>query len=67
MLIEFSLENFRSIKEEVTLSLVASSDKSLDNNLITTEVLKKIIYYEVQYYMEQMPLVRATLFQPLIL
>ncbi|MDD5474216.1 MAG: ATP-binding protein [Candidatus Methanoperedens sp.] len=41
MLIEFSLENFRSIKEEVTLSLVASSDKSLDNNLITTEVLKK--------------------------
>ncbi|MBU4373003.1 MAG: ATP-binding protein [Euryarchaeota archaeon] len=41
MLIEFSLENFRSIKDEVTLSLVASPDKSLDNNLITTEVLKK--------------------------
>jgi hypothetical protein len=30
------LENFRSIKDEVTLSLVASPDKSLDNNLITT-------------------------------
>ncbi len=41
MLIEFSLENFRSIKDQVTLSLVASPDKSLDNNLITTEVLKK--------------------------
>jgi len=34
MLIEFSIENYRSIKEKVTLSLVASSDKSLDNNLI---------------------------------
>lgn len=41
MLIEFSLENFRSIKDEVTLSLVASPDKSLDNNLITADVLKK--------------------------
>lgn len=41
MLIEFSVENFRSIKDEITLSLVASPDKSLDNNLITTEVLKK--------------------------
>lgn len=41
MMIEFSFENFRSIKDEVTLSLVASPDKSLDNNLIKTEVLKK--------------------------
>jgi len=41
MLIEFSVENFRSIKEKVTLSLLASSDKSLDNNLIKTDVLKK--------------------------
>lgn len=41
MLIEFSVENFRSIKKKVTLSLLASSDKLLDNNLIKTDVLKK--------------------------
>ena len=41
MLIEFTIENFRSIKEEVTLSLVASSDKSLDNNLIKADVLNR--------------------------
>ena len=41
MLIEFSIENFRSFKEEVTLSLISSSDKSLDNNLIKTATLKK--------------------------
>jgi AAA15 family ATPase/GTPase len=41
MLIEFNVQNFRSIKEEATLSLVASPNKSLDNNLIDTDVLKK--------------------------
>jgi len=41
MLIEFRIENFRSFKEEVTLSLVSSSDKSLNNNLIKTAKLKK--------------------------
>ena len=41
MLIEFSIENFRSIKEKVTLSLLASSDKLLDNNLIKTDALVK--------------------------
>ena len=41
MLIEFSVENFLSIKDRVTLSLLASADKSLDNNLIKTDVLKK--------------------------
>jgi len=40
MLIEFNVQNFRSIKNEVTLSLVASSDKSLDNNLIKTDFLE---------------------------
>lgn len=40
MLIEFSIENYRSIKEKVTLSLVSTSDKSLDNNLIRNTVLK---------------------------
>ncbi len=34
MLIEFSVENFRSIKDRVTLSMVASKDNSLDSNLI---------------------------------
>jgi len=41
MLIEFSVENFRSIKEKVTLSMVATSDKSLENNLIESDVLKR--------------------------
>ncbi len=34
MLIEFSVENFRSIKDQVTLSMVATKDLSLDGNLI---------------------------------
>jgi hypothetical protein len=44
MLIEFSVENFRSIKEKVTLSMVASSDKSLENNNLISvkpEIMKK--------------------------
>lgn len=41
MLIEFSVENFRSIKDKVTLSMVSSSDKSLDNNSIKTDSLEK--------------------------
>lgn len=41
MLIEFNIENFRSIKEKVTLSLVSSSDKSLDCNLIRADILEK--------------------------
>ena len=42
MLIDFSVENFLSIKEEVCFSLLASKDKSLDDNLITGEkALKK--------------------------
>ena len=42
MLIDFSVENFLSVKEEVCFSLLASSDRSLDNNLIAGEkALKK--------------------------
>jgi AAA15 family ATPase/GTPase len=41
MLIEFTVENFRSIKNEITFSLVASSDNSLDKNLIEKKTLKK--------------------------
>ena len=41
MLIEVSVENFRSVKEEVTLSMLATSDDSLEENLIKTKVLKK--------------------------
>ena len=41
MLIEFNAQNFRSIKEKVTLSLVASSDKSLIDNLIETDTFDK--------------------------
>ncbi len=34
MLIEFSVENFKSLKERQTLSMEATSDDSLDHNLI---------------------------------
>ena len=40
MLIEFSIENFRSIKEKVTFSMIATKDISLDGNLIK-DVLKE--------------------------
>lgn len=39
MIIEFTIENFRSIKEEVTFSFVSSSDKLLPNNLINSDLL----------------------------
>jgi uncharacterized protein len=41
MLIQFSVENFLSIKEKVTLSLVASSDTSLASNVIEVPGNKK--------------------------
>ncbi|MCK5040237.1 MAG: ATP-binding protein [Candidatus Aenigmarchaeota archaeon] len=41
MLIEFNVENFRSIKEEVTLSMVSTKDASLEDNLIKIDVLKE--------------------------
>lgn len=34
MIIEFNIENFRSIKEPMTFSMVATTDKKLDGNLI---------------------------------
>lgn len=34
MLIQFSIENFRSIKDKITFSMLASKDKSHDDNLI---------------------------------
>jgi len=37
MLVEFSVENFRSFKEKQTLSLVASKDKAHEGNLIRGE------------------------------
>ena len=40
MLIEFCVENFRSIKNKVTLSLVASSNKELKNNYYTIKISK---------------------------
>jgi AAA15 family ATPase/GTPase len=41
MLIEFSIENYRSIKDKVTFSLLASSDTSLEANIFHPETLKK--------------------------
>ncbi len=37
MIIQFKCANHRSIKEEVTFSMLASGDESLSENLITTE------------------------------
>ncbi|MBU4145295.1 MAG: ATP-binding protein, partial [Candidatus Thermoplasmatota archaeon] len=41
MLVEISIENFLSIKDEVTLSMVASKDKSFMDNTIKSKPLKK--------------------------
>jgi len=42
MLIEFSVENYRSIKNKITFSMVASRYyKNLSNNLYHTKILKK--------------------------
>lgn len=41
MLIEFSVENFLSIKDKITLSMVASKDSTHENNLISYKDNKK--------------------------
>lgn len=41
MLLEFTVKNFLSIKDEVTLSMVASKDSSLEDNTIKYENNKK--------------------------
>ncbi|MBQ8475486.1 ATP-binding protein, partial [bacterium] len=41
MLIDFSVENFRSIRDKAELSLIPSSTKELDDNIIYTEIQKK--------------------------
>ncbi len=41
MLIELNLENYRSIKEEVSLNMISTKDSSFENNLIKTDVLKE--------------------------
>jgi hypothetical protein len=41
MLIEFKAENFRSISREITFSLLASSGRVLEENLIEPDALKK--------------------------
>ncbi len=40
LLVEFSIENFRSIRDKVTISMVASSDKSHSDNIYSTKALK---------------------------
>ena len=52
MILEFTVKNFLSIKEEVTLSMVASKDKLHDENLINyidgkkvKNALKSIVIY----------------------
>ena len=48
MLIQFSVENFMSIKEKVTFSMLASSDKEIPENLIemkNEKYLKSAVIY----------------------
>ena len=48
MLLQFSVENFLSIKDKITLSMVASNDESLDYNLIgfkEEKLLKSVVIY----------------------
>ena len=50
MIIELKIENFRSIKKEVVFSMVATKDKTLDNNLISNalkddKLLKSAVIY----------------------
>ena len=50
MLIEFSIENYRSIKDKVTFSMVATNDTSLDGNIIKNalnddSLLKSAVIY----------------------
>ena len=42
MLVEFRVSNFRSFKEQQIFSMVASSDRTLESNTITSETLGKL-------------------------
>ncbi len=42
MLLQFTVKNFLSIKDEVTLSMVASKDSSFEDNLLPYEDGKKL-------------------------
>ncbi|WP_394354092.1 ATP/GTP-binding protein, partial [Methanothrix sp.] len=48
MLLEFSVSNFLSIKDEITLSMVASTDKFLSKN--TIQFNKNILLKSVAIY-----------------
>ena len=50
MLIELGIENFRSIKNKITLSMVATTDKSLENNLIQDILTKNILLKSAAIY-----------------
>lgn len=50
MLLEFTVKNFLSIKDEVTLSMVASKDSSHENNIMPYEGGKKSALKSVAIY-----------------
>lgn len=43
MLLQLSVKNFRSLRDEVTLSLVASHDKEHDSNLLVIDKKKRLV------------------------
>lgn len=43
MLVEFSISNFKSIRDEVTLSMVATNDSSLSDNVIQIDDNRRIL------------------------
>ncbi len=67
MLIEFSVENFLSIKNKITLSLLASKEKSYDYHLITSpplkqkSLLKTTVIYASKRFLTALLLFRAIL------
>lgn len=53
MLVQFTVENFLSIRDKVYLSLEPSKDSEHPENLITKGATKQLIQLQ---FMEQMPL-----------
>ena len=70
MLIEFNIENFRSFKEKVTFSMLATKDTALDGNLIKEvldDSLLKSCYLWSQCFWKTNVLLALDFFKALVL
>ena len=57
MLIQFSIENHRSIKDSAVISFAASKDKSLESYLLHPD--EKRHFYRLLLFTERMPPARV--------